>query len=44
MTSEWIKISEYSAMGVSYEEFISADEKYGKMVWNDGYEEIYEIA
>lgn len=40
----WIKIHEDGACGVSYEEYISEDGKLCKQVWNDGYEEIFEVA
>ena len=41
---KWIFVQEVSAMGVSYIEYISEDEKMGKVVYNDGTEEIYEIS
>lgn len=41
---KWIFVQEISVMGVGYEEYISEDEKLGKIVYDDGTEEIYEIA
>ena len=40
----WQFIQEVSVAGVSYKEYISIDGKHGRMVYNDGYEEIYEIS
>ena len=41
---KWIFVQEVSVMGVGYEEYISEDETLGKIVYDDGTEEIYEIA
>lgn len=41
---KWIFVQEVSAMGVSYIEYISEDGKMGKVVYNDGTEETYEIS
>ncbi len=40
---KWIFIQEVSAMGFWYEEYVSEDGHYGKIVWYDGEEEIYEL-
>lgn len=39
----WIYRDEYYAMGKSYEEYISADGLLVKMIWDDGFQEVYEI-
>lgn len=39
----WIYIDEYYAMGRGYEEYISADGLLGKIIWDDGCQEIYDI-
>lgn len=46
MTEEirWEFVQEVSVAGISYEEYVSEDGKFGRLVYNDGYEEIYEIA
>lgn len=41
---KWIFVQEVSAMGVSCTEYISEDGKMGKVVYNDGTEETYEIS
>jgi hypothetical protein len=40
---KWIKINETSVAGVTMEEYVDTSGKYCKQVWNDGYEEIFEI-
>lgn len=40
---KWIFVQEVSVMGVSYTEYVSEDETMGKIIYNDGTEEIYEI-
>lgn len=41
---KWIFVQEVSVPGISYEEYVSEDGKFGRLVYNDGEEEIYEIA
>jgi len=41
---KWIFVQKESVAGVMYEEYVSEDGKLGRLVYNDGYEEIYEIA
>lgn len=42
---KWKFVQEVSVAGIaSFEEYVSEDEKMGRIVYNDGYEEIYEIA
>lgn len=41
---KWEFVQEVSVVGISYKEYVSEDGKFGRMVYNDGYEEIYEIA
>ena len=41
---KWVFVQEVSAVGVSYREYVSEDGKFGRIVYNDGEEEIYEIA
>lgn len=40
----WTKVGEFGAAGVSAEEFMDASGKFCKQVWNDGYEEVFEVA
>ena len=40
----WTKVNEFGAFGVSAEEYIDASGKFMKQVWNDGFEEVFEIA
>lgn len=40
----WKFIQEVSEMGTGYKEYVSEDGKYGRIVYNDGFEEIYELA
>lgn len=42
--SQWIRVGRVESHGVGFEEYVSADGKLGKQVWDDGYEEIYERA
>ena len=41
---KWAFIQENSAAGIVCEEYVSEDGKFGRLVYNDGYEEIYEIS
>ena len=42
---KWKFVQEVSVAGIaSFEEYVSEDEKMGRIVYNDGYEEIYELA
>ena len=41
---KWVFIQTTSAAGITCEEYVSEDGKFGRLVYNDGYEEIYEIA
>lgn len=40
---KWEFVQEVSVIGISYEEYVSEDGKFGRIVYNDGEEEIYEI-
>lgn len=40
----WTKVGEFGVGGFSAEEYIDASGRFCKQVWNDGYEEIFEIA
>lgn len=42
--TEWIKVNEVSAAGITMEEYHDLTGKWCKQVWNDGYVEIFEIA
>jgi hypothetical protein len=42
--TKWIWAQTEQAFGNGYDEYISADGRYCKQVWFDGYEEIFEIA
>ena len=39
----WTKVGEFGAAGISAEEYIDASGKFCKQVWNDGYEEVFEV-
>jgi hypothetical protein len=41
----WIKVAEHNSCysSTSMEEFIDSTGKFCKQLWNDGYEEIFEI-
>ncbi len=39
----WTKVGEFGAAGVSAEEYLDASGKFCKQVWNDGYEEVFEV-
>lgn len=39
----WIYRGEYGEMGRSYKEYISADGLLIKQIWDDGFEEVYNI-
>lgn len=41
---KWIFLQKTSVAGVTCEEYMSEDGKLGRFVYNDGYEEIYEIS
>ena len=41
---KWIFVQEVSVCGIGYEEYVSEDGIYGRIVYDDGTEEIYEIA
>jgi hypothetical protein len=40
----WTKVGEFGALGLTVEEYIDASGTFCKQVWNDGFEEIFEIA
>ena len=42
--TKWIWAKTEQAYGNGYDEYISADGRYCKQVWFDGYEEIFELA
>jgi len=41
---KWEFVQTISVAGITCKEYVSEDGKFGRMVYNDGYEEIYEIA
>lgn len=43
---EWIKVAEHSSnySTTAMEEYVDSTGRYCKQVWNDGYEEVFEIA
>ena len=41
---KWEFVQEVSVAGISYDEYVSENGKFGRLVYNDGEEEIYEIA
>lgn len=46
MTDErkWIYIGRIEALGYGFDEYVCEETKECKQVWDDGYEEIFEIA
>ena len=42
--TKWIWVQTEQALGNGFDEYISADGRYCKQVWFDGYEEIFEIS
>lgn len=44
MILAWIYSNTIEACGTIIDEYISEDGKYCKQVWNDGFEEIFEIS
>lgn len=42
--TEWIKIGEVSASGVTMIEYVDLTGQWCKQVWDDGHVEIFEIA
>lgn len=40
----WVKIEQDLGSGSGFDEYVSADGRYGKQVWFDGYEVIFEIS
>lgn len=43
-TMKWVFVQETAAAGITCKEYVSEDGKFGRVVYNDGYEEVYEIA
>ena len=41
---KWEFVQKTSVAGIACEEYVSEDGKLGRLVFNDGYEEIYEIS
>lgn len=41
---EWIFVGHIEAMGVGYDEYTNEDNTKCRQVWDDGYEEIFEIS
>lgn len=41
---KWLKLANHSAAGISMTEYIDSTGTFCKQVWNDGFEEIFEIA
>jgi hypothetical protein len=43
---EWVKVGEQTSPSscLGFEEYIDTTNQYCKQVWNDGYEEVFEIA
>lgn len=43
-TMKWILNGRFESMGFGFDEYISEDGKQCKQVWDDGYEETFEIS
>ena len=43
---EWVKIGEHGSPSsyLGFEEYVDTTNTYCKQVWNDGYEEVFELA
>ena len=43
---EWVKIGEHESGSsyLSFEEYVDTTKRYCKQVWNDGYEEVFELS
>ena len=43
---EWVKIGEHKSGSsyLSFEEYVDTTNQYCKQVWNDGYEEVFELS
>nr|DAE11736.1 MAG TPA: hypothetical protein [Siphoviridae sp. ct2vX3] len=41
---EWFFVGRVEAMGVGYDEYTNEDNTKCRQVWDDGYEEIFEIS
>ena len=41
---EWFFVGRFESMGFGYYEYTNVDNTKGRQVWNDGYEEIFEIS
>lgn len=41
---EWIFVGHIESMGFGYDEYTNEDNTKCRQVWNDGYEEIFEIS
>lgn len=41
---EWFFVERFESMGFGYNEYINEDNTKCRQVWDDGYEEIFEIS
>ena len=41
---EWFFVRRFESMGFGYDEYTNEDNTKGRQVWDDGYEEIFEIS
>ena len=41
---EWFFVRRFESMGFGYGEYTNEDNTKGRQVWDDGYEEIFEIS
>lgn len=41
---EWIFVGRFESAGFGYDEYVNADNTKCRQLWDDGYEEIFEIS
>ena len=41
---EWFFVGRFESMGLGYDEYVNEDETKCRQIWDDGYEEIFEIS
>ena len=41
---EWFFVGRFESMGLGYDEYVNEDNTKCRQVWDDGYEEIFEIS
>ena len=41
---EWVFVGHFESMGFGYDEYTNEDNTKCRQVWDDGYEEIFEIS